>query len=245
MKKLLCAVLCVMFSFSAIAGNKKEQVSYYGPEQNSFAISFSAVPAINFVGNMFNGTTKQTFGTVGGQSLSNFEGTTLDVKYYVSDRVGLTVGVGFNCLGMAEFEYTTDTSDDIASKDKAADNKVMFTVGAQYLMRPGCRLQPVIGARLMYASENSIAKFDDKDDDRNDYKVGEPSVAVGAIGDLGVEYFFAKNFSLSAVANLGLYSITNKVKEKSDTEDIARKYSTTSGFVTGNLGGNLAFNFYF
>lgn len=245
MKKLFCAFVCVVFSVSAIAGNKKEKVAYYGPEQNSFAISFSAVPVVNFVGNMFNGTTKQTFGEIGGSSFAGFDGTTLDVKYYVSDRVGLTAGVGFNCLTSTSFRYEHGSNEVLEGTAKSSQNDLMFTFGFQYLMRPGCRLQPVLGARLMCMSGNNVRKTDDLKDSQNDSKYGDPSFAFGAIGDLGVEYFLSKNVSFSAVANLGVYKETNKEKVKSNSDDYVKKTSASSRFATGNLGGNIAFNFYF
>ena len=126
MKKLFCAFVCVVFSVSAIAGNKKEKVAYYGPEQNSFAISFSAVPVVNFVGNMFNGTTRQTFGEIGGSSFAGFDGTTLDVKYYVSDRVGLTAGVGFNCLTSTSFQYEYGSNEVLEGTAKSSQNDLML-----------------------------------------------------------------------------------------------------------------------
>lgn len=253
MKKVFFALACAMLSFSAIAGEKGEAV-YYGPQKGTYAVSFSALPVVNFVGNMFNGTVKQSFDTNFSLGSEFFDGSTLDVKYYVSDRWGLTLGAGFNCLKNTGFMYSTEEGKEnkVIGKGINADRSVMVTLGAQYLLRPGCRLQPVLGARLMYAFNNSVEKAVDKEEPKNNIKTGAPTSIFGLIGDLGVEYFFCKNVSLGAVANLGLGYTVDKVKyngpDPKNAEDKLNETKKTSAktmFATGHLGGNLSLNFYF
>lgn len=253
MKKVFFALVCAMLSFSAIAGEKGEPV-YYGPQKGSFAVSFSALPVVNFVGNMFNGTVEQAFDTDFSLQNNFFDGSTLDVKYYVSDRWGITLGAGFNCSKGTLFSYSQEEGkeDEVVSKDINADRAIMLTLGAQYVLRPGCRLQPVLGARLMYAFNNEVEKFVDKVESNNNTKAGAPSAMFGIIGDLGVEYFFSKNISLGAVANLGLGRVVNKTKISgpdpvNEGERIKEtvKVSTSSMFATGQIGGNLSLTFYF
>jgi hypothetical protein len=98
---------------------------------------------------------------------------------------------------------------------------------------------------LLYAFRNESEKFNDKDNDRNDYKESSPTNTVGLVLDLGVEYFLTQSISLSAYADLGLYASVTRIKKYSDTEDYSKKSSARTTFGTGQLGGNLALNFYF
>lgn len=253
MKKVFFALVCAMLSLSAIAGEKGEAV-YYGPQKGSFAVSFSALPVVNFVGNMFNGTMNQTFETDFSLQNNFFDGSTLDVKYYVSDRWGITLGAGFNCGKGTIFGYSQeqDKKGDLISKSITAERSVMLTLGAQYVLRPGCRLQPVLGARLMYAFNNEVDKFVDKVESDNNTRESAPATVFGIVGDLGVEYFFSKNISLGAVANLGIGRVVNKTKYNGPDPDKPEeklketiKTSASSVFATGHLGGNISLNFYF
>ena len=244
MKKLIISIFCVGLSLSAIAGDKDKDV-YYGPQQGSFAVSLSAKPVAHFVGNMFNGTTDQTLEELQGTSSDIFDGTTLDIKFYPSDYIGLTVGAGFNCNSRNIFNYDYNDNEDIIGKQTEKNTDVMLTLGAQYLIRPGARWQPVLGTRLMCMFGNEVEKYTDYDNDSNNYRNGSPDFAIGLIGDLGVEYFFTKNFSLSAIADLGLYHSTSKVSVNSDDDSYSKKLSSNTGFVTGMFGGNIVLNFYF
>ena len=252
MKKVFFALVCAMLSFSAIAGEKGEPV-YYGPQKGSFAVSFSALPVVNFVGNMFNGTVEQAFDTDFSLQNNFFDGSTLDVKYYISDRLGITLGAGFNCVKGKSFGYSEEGDENkLVSKDILSDRSILLTLGAQYVLRPGCRLQPVLGARLMYAFNNEVEKFVDKVESDNNTRESSPTSMFGIVGDLGVEYFFCKNISLGAVANLGLGTSVSKFKSNiPDPENAGErlketiKTSATSFFGTGYIGGNLSLTFYF
>lgn len=256
MKKIISMALLSVFCFTAFAGNQyidnydynpePEKVKvYYGPQAGTFALSFSALPVINFVGNMFNGTTNQSFDGLSGVGSSVFDGTTIDMKFYTSDRLGLVLGAGFNCLSKSSFGYGANSDDVVTSKARELSNQFMLTAGMQYVTRPGSRLQPVVGTRLLYAFRNESEKFNDKDNDRNDYKESSPTNTVGLVLDLGVEYFLTQSISLSAYADLGLYASVSRIKKSSDTEDYSKKSSARTTFGTGQLGGNLALNFYF
>ena len=258
MKKIIVSILCVGLSFSAMARGTDgyyfndedeytevaEQV-YYGPEKGSFAVSFSARPILNFVGNMFNGTTNQSMKNITGSSAGLFDGTTLDVKFYTSDNLAFTVGAGFNCGSKSTFQYDSSDKNDLDVKKTDKDSDMLITVGAQYLIRPGKRLQPVLGARLACMFGNYATKYNDYDNNNNDYSNGSPSFGFGIVGDLGVEYFFTKSVSLSAVADLGLYHRTQKSTKTSSGDKHNNKVSSSTDFMTGKLGGNLILSFYF
>ena len=69
---------------------------YYGARQGGFAISFGADPVVNFIGNMFNGTTDQSFEGFKGLGSDLFKGATISGKYMLKDDVAITLGLGFN-----------------------------------------------------------------------------------------------------------------------------------------------------
>ena len=61
---ILIACLCsAAVTVSAKDGKEKKDVKEYLPEAGDFAISVSANPFINFVGNIFNNTANQAIGT--------------------------------------------------------------------------------------------------------------------------------------------------------------------------------------
>ena len=258
MKKIIVSILCVGLSFSAIARGtdsyyyddeeeyvEVEEQVYYGPEKGSFAVSFSARPLLNFVGNMFNGTSNQSLKNITGSNSGLFDCSTLDVKFYPSDKLAFTIGAGFNCGAARNFQYDSSDNNDLDSKKTDRDSDVLITVGAQYLIRPGKRLQPVIGTRLVGMFGNDVTRYNDYDNGKNDYSTGSPTFGFGIVGDLGVEYFFSKSVSLSAVADLGLYHKTTKSTMTSSDEEYNKKMSSSTDFMTGKLGGNLILSFYF
>ena len=88
------------------------------------------------------------------------------------------------------------------------------------------------------------------EDETDNFRTSYPTSTFGVIGDLGIEYFFTKNFSLGAVANLGLGLSVDRYKESGEDYsgekiDISRKTTVRTMFATGQLGGNLSLNFYF
>ena len=244
MKKILAVALLAVLSLSAMAGNDNEDV-YYGPQAGSFSISFSALPVVDFVGNMFNGTQHQSFDGLTGPSTNVFEGATIDMKFFTSDRFGVVVGAGLNCFSQKRFQYESVPDDEIIAQTKNGVTDIMLTFGAQYVIRPGRRLQPVIATRLVYAFDRDVEKFTDFDNKEYNYKEADPSSMFGLVMDLGVECFLSKNISLSAYADLGFYTTSNKEKMTSESEDYSKKISSSAAFGTGMLGGNLALNFYF
>ena len=108
MKKFFIIISFLLVSVSMVAGNDATDKSevYYGGEKGDFSLSFSALPVFNFIGNMFNGTTSQSFSGLGGVTPNVFSGTTLSCKFFTSNNMSLTVGAGFNCNKNKSFSYT-------------------------------------------------------------------------------------------------------------------------------------------
>lgn len=248
MKKILNIIVFLLISVSMAAGNVKTDKSddvYYGGEKGDFSLSFSALPVLNFAGNMFNGTTSQTFTGFGSVTPSLFSGSSLSVKYFSSDKMSIIVGAGFNCFSNKTYSYDEDYQDRLNATTKGS-NEVMFMLGANYLLRPGRRLQPVLGANLVYVHSNkNFEKIDDKEETNTDTSTKAPQNTFGIIANVGVEYFFCKNVSMSALLDLGLTTASSKVKVNNWDEDYSYVTSKQTKFMTGKLGGNLAINFYF
>lgn len=252
MKKIITLTLLSVCCFATFAGNRQssdyqseERKVHYGPQAGTFALSFGALPVIDFVGNMFNGTSDQSFDGLAGLGSSIFDGTTIDMKFYTSDKLGIVLGAGFNCQSRSNFEYDYASEDELIAKNKDISNQLILTLGAQYVTRPGKRLQPVVGTRLLYAFQNRANVYNDMDDSDNDYKSSTPSSTIGLVLDLGVEYFLSQSVSLSAYADLGLYKSVTKSKYDAEDTDYSKKTSSRIAFGTGQLGGNIALNFYF
>lgn len=260
MKKLfLLALVCSIFTVGT--ANAQEE-KYYGGEKGSFAITVGADPVINFVGNMFNGTENNSLEGLGG---------TLAAKYLITDQFALKAGISFNNNKNVSFTFNPEDVDykELIGKDIQGNRTFGLNLGAQYNFRPGKRLQPFVGADLFYGRYNSYtteksyeAEYEDQWGDEINiydeiYKESSPINTVGVVANLGVEFFFAKNFSISAALDLGLSSSTAKEvsKFKTDDRDYDNEYIETynykkktnryTRFATGLMNGNIAFNFYF
>ena len=247
MKKLLITISFMLVSLSMIAGNDKSNDPdvYYGAEKGGFSLSFGALPVINFVGNMFNGTAGQSFSGFGSLNPTVFSGTSLSGKYFFTDKVSFTVGAGFNCLSNKSFDYNEDYSEK-TGVSTTGNKEAMLMLGFNYLLRPGKRLQPVIGANAVYVRANkNFEKQDDMEDTNADFSHKTPVNTVGLIANLGVEFFFCKSVSMSALLDMGLTSSTTR--NTADDWDEKHSYVTSKQvkFLTGKMGGNLAVNFYF
>ena len=252
-KTFMMALACSLLA----AGANAQTETYYGSEKGGFAIAIDADPAINFVGNMFNGTQENYF--------EGF-GTTLAGKYFVSNQFAVTAELGISGSKLTEFSYDDPEADDeITSKSGLGDATFSIGVGFQYLLRPGKRLQPFIGANVYYGRANQYTfakapeyKFEDGEKQRETtYETGTPLNALGLQTNIGIEYFLGKNVSISAALDFGVYSATTKDVSKFETDDKDLEdmydeelnYNKRTGkityYATNMMGGSLAFNFYF
>lgn len=212
----------VFFTVNAVSAQTE---SNYGGQQGGFALTIDADPVINFVCNMFNGSTDNY--------LYDF-GTTIAGKYFVSDNFAFNVGLGINKLKTTEFFYDYDDEDREKVKGKATEGEKSFSfgLGVQYYLRPGKRLQPFIGASIFYGREvegfvslNSKSKdcevyYDGEILADGYYKASAPLNIFGLSANIGVEYFLRQNISISAILNLGINTATMKAISKYDEEDV-------------------------
>lgn len=251
-KLLLTAALAVAaMSFapvSADAAGRRTDYSrddvYYGAHKGGFALSFGAAPVLNFVGNMFNGTDSQNFDGLGGLNSVYYDGVTMSGKYFLRDNWALTAQFGFNCQGIGRYTYDDAKATNPSTIKNSGTNSFLAIVGAQYLMRPGKRLQPVLGVGAMYAYANKNYSRQ-KSTGRSDSVSESPTNALGIVANVGVEFFVWKAISLSATVDLGLNGSWTKEKTTSSDTNYNRQSASSVNFVTGRVGGNLALNFYF
>lgn len=246
MKKILLSVIVSISFFTSLSAQiEKKDTKFYGAKKNDFSLCIGVLPVINFIGNMFNGTSSQVFAGFGDVSPNFFNGAALTGKYFITDRIPLTASVGVNYVGNRDYSYT----DDSETKDNVkltGSTDFLIMLGSQYLVRPGKRLQPVLGANLVYAFSNKgFEKFKDDSDTDSNYSHQNPSNAFGLICNLGVEFFISKSVSLSAIADLGLMTTISREKISEWDSKYSRVKSSQTKFLSGKWGGNLVMNFYF
>ena len=262
-----------LFSFALIcctiaAGTANAQTeTYYGSKKGGFAITVDANPVITFVGNMFNGNIENSLSGIG---------SSLAGKYFIDDQIAITTGFGINNFKTTGFTYNPEDEDykEVISKDIEGDKNFSLNVGAQYYFCLGKRLQPFIGANIYYGRENSNytitkdfdAKYEEEDywGNTNEvkqydtyYKTSSPVNMFGILANIGIEYFFVKNISISAAIDLGVQICNQKRISKFETDDrdytneyidnnnYNKKINRETRFGTGLMNGNISFNFYF
>ena len=158
----------------------------------------------------------------------------------------------------------------ITKESVDAQRDMVLSVGAQYYIRPGKRLQPSVGADILLGRENSVYTTKSKLKDETITKTSTPKTYFGLIGNLGVEFFITEKMSLGTNLYFGLLSTSSKNISKYETnkeiwkyhndgddydEYVAAENSSTKGdkelkIATGNvlaekMGGTVSLNFYF
>lgn len=171
---ILLACLCsAAVTVSAKDGKEKKDVSEYLPEAGDFAISVSANPFINFVGNIFNNTAYQTIGTFGGDPYDvvgiNQPAPAVSIagKYMLTDELGLRVNLGWIHDANTQNDYVPDdaelTNDPLSGK-KLTDSHITrrsggsFSAAIEYRVGKR-RVQGVFSAGLMYAFTYDRTKY--------------------------------------------------------------------------------------
>lgn len=176
MKKsiILTAVLAFLCTaLSAKDGKEKKDVSEYLPEAGDFAISVSANPFINFVGNIFNNTVNQAIGTFGGDPYDaggiNQPALAVSIagKYMLTDELGLRVNLGWihdaNTLNRyvqddAELENNPLSGKKLTDSYITRESGGSFSAAIEYRVGKR-RVQGVFSAGLMYAFSYDRTKY--------------------------------------------------------------------------------------
>ncbi len=265
MKKLFS--LALAFCLCGAANAQTE--TYFGAEKGSFAVSIDAMPFVNYAGNFFGKQDKNSL---------SLDASKIAAKYFVTEKFAVAAKLNINNKKDVDFKYEPTYSyiySDAIGKTTTKTNKYEVALGAQYYFRPGKRVQPYVGASVFVGNDNIITfdenyaySFKGKDENgteverevefANTTKTSNPNFYFGVAAELGVEFFVAKNISLSTTLDLGVKTTSNKsIKEYTNTdsetytaEKLAKdNYKVKNGknteFATGLMGGDLSINFYF
>ena len=161
---LLAAGMAVL-SLSAQETEKKQ----YLPEAGDWAIGFDAKPILNYVGNIFNGTSDNEFETLGGEPALNNYGPTVSLmgKYMLTDEFALKANLGVLLKNDKQAYYIQDdaaTILDPLSNAKVADYKatrntgVSLMAGAEYRLGKK-RIQGVFGAGVLFGVQKRVVNY--------------------------------------------------------------------------------------
>ena len=247
MKKIIVAAAAFVMSAVALTAKGKGSDSvYYGPRTGDFALSFEVTPAIDFIGNMFNGTENLNFQGFSGLSSSFFSGKTISARYYFSDVTPLCVSFGVNNQSNKRYSYSYSEPNSLETVRTSGTGELFVMVGFQQIIRPGQRIQPVLGLNCFYSHSNKdYEKIDSKEDQDYDSLSKSPSNTIGLVGNLGIEFYLSRKISLSTCIDMGLYHGTSKTVIDNKDDSYSRTTSTDNSFIVGKLGGDISINFYF
>lgn len=253
MKKFFLIAALAAVAASANAQDKTEV--YYGSQQGGFAISLNADPVLNYIGNMFNGKTNNSFGELKGIGIGNdvFSGVTISGKYFLKDNMAIRADLGFNNTGVKTYQYETDPSKENYQEytEKGTVNTRNFTIaaGVDWTLRPGKRLQPILGIGIVYMHHNLQNGTSLLIGTKEESWTGSPQNLIGLDGRVGVEFFCTKQFSLAAVMDI---TVAKTWKSKSITyhnlpDSKEFNYVEKGDYLlkTGQAGAHIAMNFYF
>lgn len=252
-KTFIVALACSLFAVNAASAQSE---TYYGSQKGGFSIGMNAFPVLDYVGNMFNSSTDNYLINLGSE---------LSGRYFVSDQWAVAAAFSMDRIKDTQFLYlNTAKPNDITDRDITISNYYTLRLGADYLLRPGKRLQPFVGlyAVAMYFGDAEVYEQEAFDNGTNKQgasttRMSTPSFTYGAEALLGIEYFLGKQFSVSALMGLTAYVNNTKTVAKYKTDDPAitqdfidennfsKKTSKTSQISTNMVMGNVSFNFYF
>ena len=104
MKKFISVIAFSLMALVSINAKSNDSTKVYLPQKGDFAIGVNLNPILNYVGNIFNGTTNNKLDNFGGESVVNGfdeyqKGITPDIsfmgKYMITNTFGLRANIGF------------------------------------------------------------------------------------------------------------------------------------------------------
>lgn len=249
MKKILMTLVAVLATVSMNAQNEK----WFGSREGGFALTFNANPVLNYVGNMFNGSTNNTIAPFQGIDSDNlFGGTTITGKYFLQDNLAVVAGFGFNNNYNVVNNYADATDlEKVTSYTRNSTTAFQALAGLEYRLQPGKRLQPIFGANLVYVHTNNWNYNESTSGSTDgDYTYsGAPANKLGLMLNAGVEYFITEQISLGANLDFAIAKTWRGRTIDNDPDPGKANYSRINSkdtFIgTGNMGANITMNFYF
>ena len=114
----------------------------YFPQAGDFGIGFDGTPFLNYVGNMFNGSTNNTL---------NLGDNTLHFRYFITDQSAIRVALSVLSIREVDKFYLDDQADQVSdplSRAQVEDERVTHT--NEYQIKAGY---------LMFRGENRLRGF--------------------------------------------------------------------------------------
>ncbi|MBO7050538.1 MAG: hypothetical protein J6W42_08000 [Bacteroidaceae bacterium] len=177
MKQFKLLFFAALTLVTVTAGAQEAEVQYT-PETGNYAISVSAVPMTQYIGQFFNGAAANSYDEFGGQAYIGNDVNTapfrkitplmsVSGKYFLDDETALRVNLGL----IYQRAYTQYYADDDAehalnpfSQQKVIDTRLTKNTGMSLMAglekRVGKeRLQGVYGAGVLFAMNNMVRKY--------------------------------------------------------------------------------------
>lgn len=172
MKKLLSIIAVGLVSFMDISAQNDGK--NYLPEQGDVAFGVNVKPILKYVGNVFNGSTSNELGNLGGEPVSGkeFESEILpDVsvmsKYMISDSWGIRANVGLMFRTDMDRQYVQDDKNvmlnpfdetKLIDQKNTSKNGMSMMLGAEY-RKGDNRIQGVWGVGALFGFFNEKASY--------------------------------------------------------------------------------------
>jgi hypothetical protein len=232
MKKLLLMILMMIaFHVSAQQADDNVLVSKSGkvilPEAGDYAVGIAANPFVNFVGNMFNGSTDNNF------RIWLLSGGYLYGKYFISPQAAYRAKVFINFSNNKHFD----------TENSNYSTELIFG----YEKRRGeSRFQFLYGPEILVGASGSSSKFLNNLNNSINQQTKENRIFIGARGFAGAEYFIFPKISLAAEMGFSIKGSVWGERSRQFLEEPVQKRDI--GFFsigTDLLDGNLMLMFHF
>lgn len=247
MKKRLLFVAAIFAATATFAqdGLTSKKGEAYLPEAGDWSIGIDANPLINYVGNLANGNTGNSFG--GANWFGGVPDGTIYGKYFKDEKTAyramVRIGFGSTKSGSVVNLYSdsissyTGTTTEYTNETKNSNRQITLGFGLEK-RRGNTRIQGVYGAQMLIGfggssttntyglaqsasstySETSGYVINAGHQNERTLKVDNGSTfMIGLQGFIGVEWFFAPKVSLGAEYSWGLSMMSNGAT-KTDTE---------------------------
>ena len=177
MKQFKLLILAALTLVSVTARSQETEVQYT-PKTGEYALSISAVPMTQYIGQMFNGALANNYAEFGGQAYIGNDVNTapfrkitplmsVSGKYFLDKETALRVNLGLIYQRTFTKTYADDDADHALnpfSQQKVIDTYLRKNTGMSLMAglekRVGKeRLQGIYGAGLLFAVNNRIDKY--------------------------------------------------------------------------------------
>jgi len=177
MKQLKLLLLAALTLVSATAVSQETEVQYT-PKTGNYAVSISAIPMTQYIGQLFNGAPANNYAEFGGQAYSGGDVNTapfrkiaplmsISGKYFFDKETALRINIGLIYQRTYRKTYAADDAAhalNIFSQKKVIDTYLSNNTGMSAMVglekRVGkSRLQGVYGVGALFAMNNAVDEY--------------------------------------------------------------------------------------